>query len=75
MIENYTFIFDKNIINLMAESDLAISRSGASTIAELDFLQIPFIAVPYSYAKDNHQYENALYYKKTTLLDFKRSNF
>ena len=64
MIKNYTFIFDKNIISLMAKSDLAISRSGASTLAELDFLQIPFIAVPYPHAKDNHQYENALYYKK-----------
>ena len=51
-------------MKLIYKSDLAITRSGASTIAELEFLQVPFIAVPYPFAKDNHQFENALYYKE-----------
>lgn len=63
-IESHIFTFHKNIAELISKADLAISRSGASTIAELDFLDVPFIAVPYAHATDNHQYENALYYKK-----------
>ena len=43
---------------------MAISRCGASTSAELEFLQVPFIAIPYPFATDNHQYQNALYYQK-----------
>lgn len=58
------FDFKSNISELISKSDIAISRSGASTTAELECLQVPFIAVPYPFAKDNHQYENALYYMK-----------
>ena len=32
-------------------------------MAELSFLNIPFIAIPLPSSKDNHQYENAKYYK------------
>ena len=63
-IKNTIFDFNPNILELICKSDLAITRSGASTIAELEFLQVPFIAVPYPFAKDNHQFENALYYKE-----------
>jgi UDP-N-acetylglucosamine--N-acetylmuramyl-(pentapeptide) pyrophosphoryl-undecaprenol N-acetylglucosamine transferase len=41
---------------------LAISRSGASTTAELVSMLTPFIAVPYPSSIDNHQYLNAKYY-------------
>ena len=44
--------------------DLAITRSGASTISELGYLNIPFVAIPFPYAKDNHQYYNAEFYEK-----------
>ncbi len=39
--------------------DIAIARSGASTIAELSCLNMPAIFIPYPHAKDNHQYMNA----------------
>ena len=29
-----------------------------------EVLGVPFLAIPYPFAKDNHQYENANYYKK-----------
>ena len=45
-------------------SDICITRSGASTLAELSLLNIPFIAVPLPNSKDNHQFENALFYKE-----------
>ena len=63
-IENYIFSFHENIVELMSMADIAISRCGSSTIGELEFLGVPFIAIPYPFAKDNHQYQNALYYEK-----------
>jgi len=63
-IKNYIFSFHENIAELMSRADLAISRCGASTIGELEFLGIPFVAIPYPLAKDNHQYQNAIYYEK-----------
>ena len=32
-------------------------------LSELTFLNIPYIAIPYSLAKDDHQSQNALFYK------------
>ena len=63
-IENYVFDFQSNIAELISEADLAISRCGASTLGELQFLGVPFVAIPYPFAKDNHQYHNADYYYK-----------
>ena len=63
-IENYIFSFQEDIIELLLKADIAISRCGSSTIGELEFLGVPFIAIPYPFAKDNHQHQNAIYYKK-----------
>jgi UDP-N-acetylglucosamine--N-acetylmuramyl-(pentapeptide) pyrophosphoryl-undecaprenol N-acetylglucosamine transferase len=63
-IENHIFSFHENIVELISKADLAISRCGASTIGELEFLGVPFIAIPYPFAKDDHQYQNAIYYEK-----------
>jgi len=62
-IKHNTFIFSKNILNLMTSCDLAISRCGAGTTAELAQTLTPFIAVPLPQSIDNHQYLNAKYYK------------
>ena len=62
-IENRIFSFEKNLSNIIQETDLCITRAGASTLAELSILSTPFIAVPLPSAKDNHQLENANYYK------------
>ena len=62
-IENYIFDFDPNLADLIVNADLCLSRAGASSLAELVFLEIPFIAVPLPSSKDNHQYENADFYK------------
>ncbi|MBM4032636.1 MAG: undecaprenyldiphospho-muramoylpentapeptide beta-N-acetylglucosaminyltransferase [Planctomycetes bacterium] len=39
--------------------DLALSRAGGTSIAELTALGIPAILVPYPHAMDNHQFHNA----------------
>ena len=62
-IENKVFSFDENLNKLLKQSDLCITRAGASSLAELSMLNIPFIAIPLPTSKDNHQYENAKYYK------------
>ena len=61
-IESNVFSFDQNLNELMKKSDLCISRSGASSLAEMSLMNIPFIAIPLPSSKDNHQYENAKYY-------------
>lgn len=45
-------------------TDLLISRSGANTIAEIAFCNIPAILIPYPWAIDNHQYYNASFLEK-----------
>ena len=62
-IENIIFSFDKNFMKYVQETDLCITRAGASTLAELSLMDIPFIAVPLPTSKDNHQFENANFYK------------
>jgi UDP-N-acetylglucosamine--N-acetylmuramyl-(pentapeptide) pyrophosphoryl-undecaprenol N-acetylglucosamine transferase len=62
-IENIVFSFDQNLNTLLNQSDLCITRAGASSLAEITHLNIPFIAVPLPTSKDNHQFENANYYK------------
>jgi len=62
-IENNVFTFDQNLNELLKQSDLCITRAGASSLAELSLLKVPFIAIPLPSSKDNHQYENAKYYK------------
>ena len=62
-IENKVFSFDQNLNELLRQSDLCITRAGASSLAELSLYNIPFIAIPLPTSKDNHQYENAKYYQ------------
>jgi len=62
-IENKIFSFDKNFYNYILQADLCITRAGASTLGELSLVNTPFIAVPLPTSKDNHQLENANFYK------------
>jgi len=63
-IENYVFNFEKDILKLLLSSNLAITRCGAATTAELFHTRTPFIAIPLPNSIDNHQYLNAKYYEK-----------
>ena len=63
-IESRVFSFDHNLSEVLKQGDLCITRAGASSLAELSFLNIPFIAIPLPSSKDNHQYENAKYYEE-----------
>jgi len=62
-IDHKLFDYKENVSEYISDSNLCITRAGASTLSELTFLNVPYLAVPYPFAKDNHQYENALFYK------------
>ena len=62
-IDNTVFSFDQNLNLLIDQADLCITRAGASSLAEISLSQKPFIAIPLPSSKDNHQFENANYYK------------
>jgi len=51
--------FMEDLINLLKDSDLIVSRAGASTIAEITAIGLPAILVPSPYVTNNHQYKNA----------------
>lgn len=45
---------------LMKNTDLIVSRAGASTMSEIIALGLPSILIPSPYVANNHQYKNAL---------------
>lgn len=51
--------YAEDIYSLMKAVHIVISRSGASSLAEICALKKPSILVPFPYAADNHQYYNA----------------
>ena len=44
----------------MKDADLIVTRSGATTIAEITSIGLPAIMVPSPYVTNNHQYKNAM---------------
>ncbi|NOX54318.1 MAG: UDP-N-acetylglucosamine--N-acetylmuramyl-(pentapeptide) pyrophosphoryl-undecaprenol N-acetylglucosamine transferase, partial [Planctomycetes bacterium] len=55
--------FFADLPDWMARADLAVSRAGATTLAELACLRVPAILVPYPYAADDHQLRNARFFE------------
>lgn len=48
---------------LLAASDLVFSRSGGSTAAELALFGKPSVLIPYPFAAEGHQLDNARYFE------------
>ena len=49
----------ENMASVLKNTDLIVSRAGASSIAEITALGIPSILIPSPYVTHNHQYKNA----------------
>ena len=63
-IENKIFNYEEKFFNLINMSDLCITRAGANSLAEISFLNKPFIAIPLPSATDDHQMKNAKFYEE-----------
>lgn len=48
------------LTGLMKQTDVMVSRAGASTLSEIIALQVPSILIPSPYVTNNHQYKNAM---------------
>jgi len=48
-----------NMAEVLASTDLVISRSGATILSEIAALSLPSILIPYPYSSENHQELNA----------------
>ena len=57
--------FEKEMDFAYAAATVAFCRSGAGTIAELIRFEVPALLIPYPYAADQHQVQNALFLEKT----------
>lgn len=55
------YSYHYNVSSLLPEIKLAISRSGAMSVAEMCSYLIPTVFVPFPFATGNHQYFNAKY--------------
>jgi len=51
--------FIDNMAERYAQADVLICRAGASTIAELAAAGVPAVLIPFPYAVDDHQTQNA----------------
>ncbi len=51
--------FADNMPEIIGKADLAITRAGASTLAELTAAGVGGVLMPYPYHRDNHQMKNA----------------
>ncbi len=58
-MEGAVLPFCQEIQYAYAASDLAVARSGASSLAELCYFGLPAILIPYPFAADDHQTRNA----------------
>lgn len=56
----HLFAFSPELPGMLAKADLAITRAGAMTIAELEETKTPGILIPLPTAAENHQFYNAL---------------
>ncbi|AQW87551.1 N-acetylglucosaminyl transferase [Campylobacter pinnipediorum subsp. caledonicus] len=61
------FDFCNNIEKKMQKADLAITRSGASSLWELIANALPCIFIPFPHAAKNHQYHNAKFLQDKNL--------
>ena len=56
----HIFPYIENMSGLLKNTDVIVSRAGASSLSEILALKVPSIIIPSPYVANNHQYYNAL---------------
>ena len=56
----HLFPYIENMSGLLKNTDVIVSRAGASSLSEILALKVPSIIIPSPYVANNHQYFNAL---------------
>lgn len=56
--------FIRDMAAVYRQATLAVSRAGATTLAELAVMGVPALLIPYPFAADDHQTTNGEYYAK-----------
>ena len=51
--------FHHHMEEVYSAADFAVARSGAASLAEIAFFELPSILIPFPYAADDHQTRNA----------------
>ena len=63
-VRTYDFISQVELWKILKQTDIAITRAGATTLWELTAFGIHSIIIPLSESAGNHQEKNALYFHK-----------
>lgn len=63
-VKTYEFIDQNELKNIYNNSDISITRAWATSLAELESFGVKMIIIPLKESANNHQYYNALEYKK-----------
>lgn len=58
------WISQEDIASLLGNTQIAITRGSATTLAEIDIFGMKKIIIPLPYSAENHQYWNAREYAK-----------
>lgn len=56
--------FTDRMAEVLCAADLVLSRAGAGAVAEMTYCRTPSILIPYPYAADGHQVENARFHER-----------
>lgn len=58
------WISQEDIAHILSDTNIAISRGSATTLAEIDVFGVRKIIIPLPYSAENHQYWNAKEYEE-----------
>ncbi|MCH2188759.1 glycosyltransferase [Candidatus Gracilibacteria bacterium] len=61
----HDFLTQRRLGKILKDTDIAVTRGGATSLAELNVFGIHSIIVPLTESAGNHQSKNALYYKES----------
>ncbi len=64
-IDHQVSAFFGDMGDVYSQADLAVSRAGATTLAEIGVVGLPAVLIPYPFAADNHQQKNASWYAES----------